>query len=468
MRWPPPFRSLPNPREVWAWGMFDLANQSFTLLINTLLFSVFFKTYLFEGERFANTLWSALVSASMLLVVVLGPIVGVWADTRARKKIAMLTSAGACVACTAALALLPSAQSVGLGVAIALAAAVYVPANFSFNIGENLLASFLPEVSTRTTLGRVSAIGWTMGYIGALVLLVITALAMLLFDIGATGAWRPLFVFASLWFACMAIPTALFLREKAVPRASAEGVHPVSDALRATRRSLASAMRFKDLRQLLLAFLVYAFGVQTVIFFASIIATDDFGFTTTKLVLFVLQVTVTAGIGAIGAGLVQDRIGHVNTILGFLCVWVFTALGLTVVAHLRASAADPSAIPEWTVWLVGNGIGLGIGGIGTATRACVGLFTPRHRSAEFFALWGFAYKLAGATGPLIFGVVRDAFGSVASLIALSCFFIVGAGLLAPVRQRRGHDRAEEAERQAGVGISLDRAGVPTPLIPDHP
>ncbi|MEM1422750.1 MAG: MFS transporter [Planctomycetota bacterium] len=468
MKWPPPFGKLANPREVWAWGMFDLANQSFTLLINTLLFSVFFKAYLFDGRAGANTMWSSLVACSMLLVVVTGPVVGVWADRRARKKRAMLVSAAVCVACTGALALLPSADRVGVAAALAIAAAVYVPANFAFNIGENLLASFLPEIATRTTIGRVSAIGWTMGYVGALALLVITALAMLTLDIGATPAWRPLFVFAAVWFAVMAVPTALFLPERATPSTRERAGNPVVDALRSTRKAVASAWGFRDLRALLLAFIVYAFGVQTIIFFASIIVSEDFGFTTTKLVLYVLQLTVTAGVGAVAAGAVQDSVGHVNTILAYLAVWMLTTAGLAAVAHMRACAPDPLAFPEWPVWLIGNGVGLGIGGIGTATRACVGLFTPCHRSAEFFALWGFAYKLAGATGPLIFGVVRDVAGNVASLVALACFFVVGAAMLTPVRQTRGVARAEEAEREAGVSGPGDPAGVPSQIAPDHP
>ena len=468
MKWPPPFRSLANPREVWAWGMFDLANQSFTLLINTLLFSVFFKSFLFEGAPGANTMWSALVTVSMLLVVLTGPIVGVWADQRAMKKRAMLFSAAVCVLCTSALALLPDANAIGIASALAIAALVYVPANFAFNIGENLLASFLPEISTRDTIGRISAIGWTMGYVGALALLVITALAMLLLDLGETSAWRPLFVFAAVWFAVMAVPTALFLPERAQSTDRAKGVNPVADALRSTKKAVASAWRFEDLRALLLAFIVYAFGVQTIIFFASIIVSEDFGFTTTELVLYVLQLTVTAGVGAVAAGAVQDRIGHVNTILAYLAVWMLTTAGLAAVAHLRSCAADPGAFPEWPVWLIGNGVGLGIGGIGTATRACVGLFTPRHRSAEFFALWGFAYKLAGATGPLIFGVVRDLAGNVASLVALACFFVVGAGMLTPVRQARGAARAEAAEHEAGVTGARGPEVAPSQIAPDHP
>ncbi len=60
-----PFAGLPNAKEVWAWGMFDLANQSFTLLINTLLFAVYFKEVVVNDEAQGDRLWAILFSSSM-------------------------------------------------------------------------------------------------------------------------------------------------------------------------------------------------------------------------------------------------------------------------------------------------------------------------------------------------------------------------------------------------------------------
>src|SRR5690554_4066116 len=75
-----PFRGLDEPVRVWAWGMFDLANQSFTLLINTLLFALFFKRVVVTDPDRGDFLWSLTVAISLFVVVLLGPVLGVLAD----------------------------------------------------------------------------------------------------------------------------------------------------------------------------------------------------------------------------------------------------------------------------------------------------------------------------------------------------------------------------------------------------
>ena len=159
-----------------------------------------------------------------------------------------------------------------------------------------------------------------------------------------------------------------------------------------------------------------------------------------------LQLTVTAGIGAVLAGVVQDRLGHLNTIVLYLGVWILTTLGLAVISLLvRNAAVAGEPFPEWPVWLVGNGVGLGLGGIGTATRATVATFTPKQRTAECFGLWGLAYKFAAIIGPLSFGAVRVTAGPVASLIALAAFFVIGAAFLIRVDEKSGQRRAADVE-----------------------
>ncbi len=473
-----PFANLAHPRRVWAWGMFDLANQSFTLLINTLLFSVFFQQLVAQPAVEASPalqsalgrlnidptsggsfLWGLTVSISLLIVVIAGPVVGAAADARAIKKPLLTTSAIFCVALTAGLALAPEGDT-GIA-ALAIAAALYIPANIAFNLGENLLAGFLPELCERKNIGRVSAIGWTMGYIGALALLILTAGAVAFFNLETEQSWRPLFVFAALWFLLMAIPTFLFLPEQAQPAPDIPSRTLVGEGFRRVATSIRHAAEYRDISTFLVSFFVYAFGVQAVIFFAGIIARADFGFTTGKLVAFTAVVTVTAGIGAAAVGFIQDRLGHRNTVGLFLLVWIATALGLAWLVNanqLHAAGATDTPPPEWGVWVVGNFIGLGLGGIGTASRAMVGYCTPRHRTAEFFGLWGLAYKGAGCIGAVGFGLIRDAFGSVTSLLALAAVFALGAAGVAFVNERRGarmadNAEAEEARRRAAPAHS---------------
>ena len=454
-----PLRGLDHPERVLAWGVFDLANQSFTLIINTLLFGLFVSAVVTGGAEWGGTAWSLMGSASLLAVVVVSPVLGALADARAAKKKFLLATGFACAGLTCALALIPSGASVGVWTAVAIAAALYVPANIAFNVGENFLASFLPEIATRETVGRVSATGWTMGYVGALLLLGAMAALTRILGVDVEASYRPLFVFAGLWFAVMMLPTALFLPEAARPVQRAAGVdaraHPLRAAVARLRRDLAEARTFRDLAALLAAFFVYGMGVQVIVFFGGLIAKEDFGFEITQMFLFVATITVAAAASAAGVAFVQDRIGHKRMILGMLTVWALTAATLGTLTFLGARRPEGDPLPVWPVWAAGIALGVGLGGVGTATRAAVSSLTPAHRAAEFFGLWGATYKLAGVVGLPAFGVVRWAIGPTASFVVLGAFFVVGGAMLGRVRFARGHAAADASENEHAREIEAD-------------
>lgn len=429
MRWPPPFRSLPNPKEVWAWGMFDLANQSFTLLIITVLFPIYFKTVVVDDSSKGDALWSAGVSISLFIVVLLSPIVGARADSRnTRKKFLMISGVG-CAVLTAALSLIkPGSGWIGL--------LIFIPANIMYQLGENLLASFLPGLATTRTIGKISAIGWTMGYIGGLVLLIIVAVLAFAAGLDTPERWRPIFIIAAIWFALGMLPSARILKE---PKShAAENDIGVIARLKLT---IKHAAEHRELFRFLIAFLVYGFGVQTMIAFAAILA-GDFGIEGNQLIIFTLQLTITAGATAVVVAKYQDKIGVKATIIGFLGVWIVSCGTMFGVKMLI-----PHSPPQWIFWVIGNGIGIGLGGIGPSSRAIVGLFAPKHRTAEFFGLWGMTYKLAGAIGVLAFGQIKAWVGDGAALGLLTSFFVVGLLLMLRVNVLSGIRSAKRGERK---------------------
>ncbi len=429
MRWPPPFRALSNPRTVWAWGMYDLANQSFTLLIITLLFPIYFKEVAVGDPQRGDSLWSIGASSALFVVVILSPIVGAIADRRSIRKKILIGTGICCIILTILLSLIrPSSGWIGL--------AIFIPANIMYQLGENMLASFLPGISTPRTIGRVSAIGWTMGYLGGVILLMIVAFGAMFFGLGSPEDWRVFFVIAGVWFAIGMVPAMLFLREP-------EGHTQTAKSRSIIERISGSVRHLRAHRQLvrfLVAFFVYGFGVQTMIMFAAIIA-SDFGIQREQLIYFTLQLTVTAGATAIVVAKFQDRVGIRITILAFLGVWIASCGAL-----LAVELVIPNNPPQWIFWVIGNGIGIGLGGIGTASRSIVGFFAPKHRTAEFFGLWGMSYKLAGAIGVLSFGQVKAWIGDAQALGLLTGFFGVGLILFLRVNINAGRREAIRSER----------------------
>lgn len=425
--------------------MYDLANQSFTLLILTLLFPLYFKEVVVGDPQRGDSLWSIAIAISQLIVVLSSPLLGAYIDCRRCKKTSLMVTGILCAALTCALALLRP-DMVWLGFLL------FIPANVMYQLGENILASYLPHVATPRTMGRVSAIGWTSGYVGALLLLAIALGAMFALGWKDPSDWRPFFVLAGLWFAAGIIAPGLILGE---PKGSTiSGDHPTLAGEAAARvfGTIKRAAEFRQLFRFLIAFFVYGLGVQVMIYFAAILA-KDFGIEGDRLVLFMLQLTLTAGIAAAVTAKFQDAIGAKATVIAYLSIWAASALALAGV-----TVAHPTDPPEWMFWVIGNGLGAGLGGIGTASRAMVGRFSPKGQTAEFFGLWGFTYKLAAVVGVLSFGQVKAWVGTIsvagspvgnantAALLLLAGFFLVGLALTLRVNESAGVRAAMRVDR----------------------
>jgi MFS transporter, UMF1 family len=429
-----PFARLPNGRAVWAWGMYDLANQSFQLLINTLLFSVFVQQVVVVGnpDR-GKALWGGMVAGSLLLVALLSPALGAIADHKAWKREMLLATGVVCAVFTAALAIVAPGQ-------VYLAIVLYGVAAVACGLGENFLGSFLPEISTPKNVGFVSALGWTMSYVGAVILLAITAVYAYMFGREAPEQARPIFVFSGIWFAAGIVPAFVFLRERARPRPGASAT-VVGEAFRRLAASARRAGDFRDLGRFFIAFLIYSMGTQTMVFFLGIIA-GELGFGLADSLSLALVIALTAGVSSALVARFQDAFGHRRTVLTFLLIWIAATLGI--------AGAQAVSIPEPGYFVVAGLIGLGLGGIGTASRAVVGAFTPEGRSGEFFGLWGMIYKLSGIAGAIAFATVSAAVGMVWGLLLVAAFFGAGLVLLLRVNEARGIQAAQRAETQGAA------------------
>jgi UMF1 family MFS transporter len=195
----------------------------------------------------------------------------------------------------------------------------------AYALGENLCASFLPELATPAALGKVSGWGWSLGYFGGILALGISlAWVMTAAARGSTtgAAVGGTMLITAAVFAAASLPTFLFLRERAQPAAT-----PVAGA--ALARLLETSRHARQYRDLVLVFACgtcYQAGVATVIALAAIYAEQVIGFKTQDTIMLILVVNVTAAIGAFGFGYAQDRIGKVAALRVTIVGWVAMAV----------------------------------------------------------------------------------------------------------------------------------------------
>lgn len=413
-----------RPREVWAWAMYDFANSGYTTVVVTAVFNAYFVGVVAAGESWGTFAWTLALSVSYALIILTAPILGAYADAHAAKKKLLAVTTAGCVLGTALLGLIGPGD-------VALAFLLIVISNVFFGTGENIVAAFLPELARGESVGKVSAWGWSLGYIGGLITLAL-CLGYVMFA-RSQGHSEAQFVPVTMLitaavFALAAAPTFLVLKERAQPQARAGAAF---GALARVLDTLRHARQFKDLLRFLGCIVLYQSGVQTVIALAAIYAQEAMGFTTEDTILLVLLVNITASLGAVLFGQWQDRLGHRKTLALTLLGWC----SMVLIAYLSTGKVG--------FWVAANIAGLCLGASQSAGRALVGYLAPADRHAEFFGLWGLAVKLASILGPLTYGAVTWLTGNDhrTAMLITGLFFVLGLAVLTSIDPERGRRAA---------------------------
>ncbi|HEX7184961.1 MAG TPA: MFS transporter [Thermoanaerobaculia bacterium] len=411
---PPPVRR----REIFGWAMFDFANSSYTTVIVTVAFSVYF-TRLVAPQGRGDFLWGVGIAIGNLIVLTLSPVLGAIADDSGRKKLILFFTYATCVAGTAALWLVTPGR-IWLGLVLLVVSFV------GFSFGENLAGAFLPEISTPENIGKISGLGWGLGYFGGLAcLLLVQPLLAGGFAASNLPSLRRAWLVTAVFFLLAALPTFLFLRERA-PRGTGTVLQYVRDGFGRLAETARSVRLFREMVRFLTVYFFYYAGLASVVAFAGIYAVDTLGFTFRELTLLFILLQLSSAGGALLFGWIQDHIGATRTIEMTLVLWILVCV------------ATYFCETKQLFWGIGLFAGLGIGSLQSASRALVGLFAPPEKSAEFFGFWGLAGKAGYMVGPLIFGAIASQSGSQrVAMLSTAAFFIVGLIGIRFVNEKRG-------------------------------
>jgi MFS transporter, UMF1 family len=433
-------RTRAPKREIFGWAMFDFANQAYTLLIITVVFGDLFTRVIVGNDgdyRLGNFLWSLALSTSYLMVVVCSPIAGAIMDYTASKKRFLFASYLLTVVATAAL------YFVAPGYAL-LGVLLLIVSNFGYSIGEAFIASFLPDLGPPEDLGKISGFGWALGYIGGMVSAVFVLLV--LGEVSAENFERIRWVgpWAAAFFLFAAIPTFVWVRERGKPQRLPPGTGYVAIGVSRVRGTLRGLEQHRDLAVLLVSMFFAMNGIYIIITYAFIYGAQVVGWDPGVRTLMFVIVQITAAVGALGFGFIQDRLGAKRTYQITLVMWMvaIALIYLTPALGDWLSRALGRTVEAQHVFLVvGSVAGLSLGSCQSATRTLVGLFSPLSRAAEFFGFWGLSLKLAGVVGLLSIGLLQAALGLHTAVLFCVFLFAVALFISRRIDEERGRGMA---------------------------
>ncbi|MBW6508683.1 MAG: MFS transporter [Desulfuromonadales bacterium] len=428
-------------KEIVGWAMFDFANQGYTLLIITVIYGDLF-TRIIVGDaagdyRLGNLLWSLALAASYALVVLTAPVFGAIMDFSATRKKFLFASYLLTVITTSLLYFVAPGY-------ILPAMVLLIISNYAYSIGESFIASFLTDLGKPEDLGKISGFGWALGYVGGLLA---TAVALLfLGEVSIENFARIRWVgpFAGVFFLLAAIPTFIWLKERGRGRRLANLRQYLFLGFRRVGRTCVQLKQLRDLAVLFMSIFFAMCGIYIIIAFTFIYGAQVIGWDETVRVLMFVIVQITATLGALGFGLMQDRIGAKITYAMTLLLWVLAI----ILIYLTPNLADWAVIQFGWNWqaqyvflAVGCIAGTCLGSTQSAGRALVGLLSPRDQAAELFGFWGVFSKAAAIVGLVGIGLLQVAFGLQAAILFCGLLFAAAFIVVLALNEERGRAQA---------------------------
>ena len=426
--------------DLRAWAMYDWANSAVQTTIIATIFPIYYQKVAAAGQQEAVAMsrfaWATTIA--ILIVAIVAPVLGAVADyTAIKKKLLGVFLAVGAVACAAMF-------WIGSG-DWKFALTLFVIANVGVAGTIVFYESLLPHLVDQADLDRVSSAGYAIGYLGGGTLLAINLVMIQkpsLFGIPDTGtATRLALASVAVWWVVFSIPLFRRVPEPAVrlERDETAGGNALLTSISRLSETFHELRRYRDAFVLLLAFLLYNDGIQTMIRMATIYGTQ-IGLPESAMISALLLTQFIGVPCAFAFGMLAGRIGAKPAVFAGLAVYVL----ITVLGYFMTSSVHFFALAIL--------VGMVQGGTQALSRSLFAAMIPRHKSSEFFAFFSVFERYAGVLGPAIFAFVVDATGSGRSaILAVSLFFIVGAAILTKVDVEAGRRAARNAEADFATG-----------------
>ena len=422
-------KEIKKNKEIIAWSLYDFANQPFTTLIVTFIFSAFFTEVLAANNQVGTSLWSIGVSITAIFVALMSPFLGALADSGGYRKVFLMISTYLCVVSTVCLYFFEPNQTYNLigfefDVAI-IALIVFIIANIGFEFGTVFCNSYLSDLATNKNMGKISGYAWGLGFVGGLISLAVSFICL---DLSETLNIRLINLLVAAWLFIFSIPTFIFLKDTKPNM----GLHKYfKQSFESIISSFRNVREHKQIVRFLIARLFYNDALITIFAFGGIYAAGTLQFSFNEILILGVVLNISACIGSFLFGHLEDKIG----VKKMLMITLWGLLLSTLLAFFAPFLTNFNYLitPKTLFWIAGVFIGLMQGPNQAGSRSLMARLTPESKKNEFFGFYAFSGKATAFLGPLFFGLLTSAFGTQqAGLVIVVVFFLFGILIFKPL------------------------------------
>ena len=431
--------------RVFSWAFWDWGSAAFNAVATTFVFSVYLTgDKVFTDAGTASEHLSTGLTIAGIFIALLAPVTGQRADRRGKGGVWLGWFTAAVVVCLALMYFVAPSSPLGPLGALWLGIALLGLGNVFFEFASVNYNAMLNHISTKKTMGRVSGLGWGMGYVGGIVLLLILFVGFINPEVGWFGVThddgmniRVSMLVAALWFGLFALPVVLNPPRPANlhPDTGHESLWESYRLLWGTVKSLAKDA--PHTLSFLIASAIYRDGLAGVFTFGAILAGTVFGFTSSQVIVFAIAANVVAGLATIAFGALDDTLGPKRVIVISLVAMVVSGLG---VFFLHAHG-------QTVFWILGLILCVFVGPAQSASRSFLARVIPEGREREVFGLYATTGRAVSFLSPLLYGVFLRIGKAVTpdgvnythwGILGIMVILLAGLILVIPIRQEKAH------------------------------
>ncbi len=403
-----------------GWAMYDWANSVYNLVITTTFFPAYYaavtstanfpKGISFFGRTFVNTeLKDYVLAFGFLVIALLSPILSSMADFKGNKKNFMrffcYMGAASC-----SMLVFFDKYTVTLGLLF------FMFAGIGFYGSQVFYNSYLPEIAAEPDRDRVSAKGYTYGYIGSVLMQMIGFALVMTMD-NKPLALQLTFLLVGIWWVGFAQITFSHLPMSSISERKTRK-HVLVNGFHELKLVWGQMKHLPVLKRFLVAFFFYSMGVQTVMLVAIDFGIKELKLADEKLIITAVLIQLVAIIGAIGMSRLSEKYGNIRILIFTVLLWI----GVCIAGYFITT--------EVHFYILASLVGLVMGGIQSLSRSTYSNLMPETKdTASFFSFYDVTEKLAIVIGLFTFGFIEGIYSIRYSILSLIAFFVTGFVLL---------------------------------------
>ena len=420
-----------DKRTINAWALFDWANSSYALVISVAIFPAYYIAVTNDFIQIGNwevsnsALYAFAIAVAYLVLAAFSPLLSGIADYGGRKmpflRFFTIMGSMACISLFFFQGMTEEASQAYNLRQVLLGTLGFMLATMGFAGGLVFYNSYLPEIATEDQYDRISAKGFSYGYIGSVILLIINLIVINFpewFGIQQDSiAIRLAFVMVGLWWIGFAIiPFRRLPKSKKVQKSTnliKKGREELIKVWQTVRQE-------KNIKSFLFSFFFYSAGVQTVLFLAVTFAEKELELQTTELIGIILILQIVAIGGAYLFAYLSKKWGNKPSLLVMLVIWILICLLAYFVSQ------------KWEFYVIAASVGMVMGGIQSLSRSTYSKLIPEETedTTSYFSFYDILEKVAIVIGTFSFGIIEYLTGDIRnSVLALTVFFVIGIILL---------------------------------------